>query len=345
VSSPHPPPPGSRPAVLPVVPLGASGLRVSRIGLGLAALGRPGYLNLGHGEDRRDPSVAGMRRQAHAVLDAAHAGGVRYFDAARSYGRAEEFLAAWLRARALDPAALTVGSKWGYTYTAGWQVEAEVHEVKEHSLRRLRGQWAESRRLLGEHLRLYQIHSATLESGVLENQGVLDELGRLRAGGVRIGLSLSGPRQAETLRQARAVVVGGVPLFSAVQATWNLLEPAAGPALAEAAAAGMGVIVKEALANGRLTERNREPGFATRLEALREEAERLGCGVDALALAAVLARPWAHVVLSGAVTAAQLASNLTAAGVAWDGRAEERLAALAEDSREYWEARSRLPWN
>ena len=63
-------------------------------GLGLAALGRPGYINLGHAADlHADYDVAAMEGRAHAVLDAAHAAGVRYFDAARSYGRAEEFLA------------------------------------------------------------------------------------------------------------------------------------------------------------------------------------------------------------------------------------------------------------
>ena len=41
-----------------------------------------------------------MRAHAHAVLDAACDAGVRYFDAARSYGLAEEFLGSWLtRAR------------------------------------------------------------------------------------------------------------------------------------------------------------------------------------------------------------------------------------------------------
>ena len=35
----------------------------------------------------------------------------------------------------------------------------------------------------------------------------------------------------------------------AVQATWNVLEPSAGPALADAHVQGWGVIVKEALAN------------------------------------------------------------------------------------------------
>ncbi|MDQ3949365.1 MAG: aldo/keto reductase, partial [Gemmatimonadota bacterium] len=147
---------------------------MSRIGLGLAALGRPGYQNVGHGADiGPDASVDALRRRSHAVLDAAWAGGVRYVDAARSYGRAEEFLASWIAARGIAPGELTVGSKWGYRYTAGWSARAAVHEVKDHSLGALREQLAESRRHLGAYLRLYQIHSATLESGVLDDAGVL----------------------------------------------------------------------------------------------------------------------------------------------------------------------------
>ena len=44
----------------------------AQIGLGLAALGRPAYINLGHGDDVADPSVEGMERAAHDVLDAAY---------------------------------------------------------------------------------------------------------------------------------------------------------------------------------------------------------------------------------------------------------------------------------
>ena len=127
-------------------------------------------------------------------------------------------------------------------------LDAEVHEVKDHSLATLRRQLAETRERLGEHLDLYQIHSATRESGVLEDASVIDELARLREAGVHIGLSLSGPAQADTLRRALEVERDGRRLFSAVQATWNLLERSAGEALAEAHASGMGVIVKEALA-------------------------------------------------------------------------------------------------
>ena len=53
-------------------------------------------------------------------------------------------------------------SKWGYTYTADWKIEADAHEVKEHSLAVLNRQAEESTSLLGPHLKLYQIHSATL---------------------------------------------------------------------------------------------------------------------------------------------------------------------------------------
>jgi aryl-alcohol dehydrogenase-like predicted oxidoreductase len=128
-----------------------------RIGLGLAALGRPGYLNLGHGADLgRDRSVDSLRRQAHAVLDAAYEGGVRAFDAARSYGRAEEFLGQWLESR--RPEDVTVSSKWGYVYTADWRIDADPPEVKRHDAGTLRGQLAETRERLGDWLALSSDH-------------------------------------------------------------------------------------------------------------------------------------------------------------------------------------------
>lgn len=327
-------------------PLGAGGPPVTPIGLGMAALGRPGYINLGHAGDLGgDYDVERMAARAHAVLDAAWAAGVRAFDTARSYGRGEEFLGQWLRARQIDPAAVTVSSKWGYTYTAGWQVRAAQHEVKEHSLAVLERQWAESQANLGGYLRLYQIHSATLESGVLENSAVLGRLAELRAGGTLVGLSVSGERQAEVIRRALELRADGRPLFAGVQASWNLLDPSAGPALAEAHAAGLGVIVKEALANGRLTGRNTAPSFAAARAALERQAARLGCTLDALALAAALAQPWAGMVLSGASTVAQLRSNLAAPGVAYDDEAAAALAGIAEPPAQYWRTRAGLPWN
>lgn len=326
--------------------LGTTGFSVSRIGLGLAALGRPGYINLGHGADlESDYEIAAMQARAHAVLDAAWNAGIRYFDAARSYGRAEAFLASWLELRQIQPGTVTVGSKWGYTYTADWQVRAETHEIKDHSLATLRRQIRESQAVLGAHLRLFQIHSATLESGVLDDREVLDELARLRASGLKIGLTLTGPKQAETLRRALDVTFNGERLFACVQATWNLLEQSAGTALKEAHDAGLGVIVKEALANGRVTERNNDAAFAPKREALTALAARLGTRIDAIGLAAILAQPWAEVVLSGAANVDQLKSNLTAQAVQWDNEASRLLGTLVESPNDYWSTRARLAWN
>jgi aryl-alcohol dehydrogenase-like predicted oxidoreductase len=314
--------------------LGRSGLRVTRIGLGLAAAGRPGYINVGHrGDLAHGTGVEAMQAAAHALLDAAFAGGIRYLDVARSYGRAEQFLASWLERRALPPGDVTIGSKWGYTYTAGWRVDAKQHEVKDLSVETLRRQLAETRELLGDRLGLYQIHSATIESGVLDDARVMDALAGLRREGLAVGLTVTGPRQSQTIE--RAVELGA---FDAVQATWNLLERSAGPALAAAHRAGMGVIVKEALANGRLTDRGDVPE-------VQRAAARRGVAADVLALSAVLDQPWADVVLSGAAAVEALESNLTATAVEVDADLGHELRGIVRDPTVYWDERAALPWN
>ena len=305
---------------------------MARLGLGLAALGRPGYLNLGHGVELGDDrSVDALRARTHEVLDFAYEQGIRDFDAARSYGRAEEFLGEWLRDRA--PRDAVVGSKWGYVYTAGWEVAADPPEVKHHDRDTFRHQLRQTRKHLGDRLALYQIHSATPESGVLTDDAVLADLADLRREGVAIGLSVSGESQPETIERATRMGV-----FDAVQATWNLYETSAGDALQEAHDRGLAVIVKEALANGRLTDRAAEP-------VLGDLARDVAATVDALALAAVLAQPWADIVLSGAATVETLHSNLRAAEVPWTSELADHLEPLGEESSDYWTARSEMAWN
>lgn len=323
-------------------PLGSTGLFVTPLGLGLAALGRPAYINLGRDRDLgAERSVGSMERRCHHVLDAAYAAGIRYVDAARSYGLAERFLGSWIEARGLAPADLTVGSKWGYRYVGDWRLDAEVHEVKDHSVDHLRRQLEESLANLGVHLDLYQIHSATLESGVLEDRAVLEELAALPDRGLAAGMSVSGPRQADVIRRALELEVDGVSPFSAVQATWNVLEPSAGAALAEARERGWGVIVKEAVANGRLTPHGEGPHRPV-LDGL---AERHEAPVDAVAIAAVLAQPWADVVLSGAVTPAQLHANLRALSVQLEEEDLAELRSVAEPAERYWGVRGSLSWS
>jgi aryl-alcohol dehydrogenase-like predicted oxidoreductase len=326
---------------LPTTTLGVTGLSVTRMGLGLAALGRPAYITLGRDDDFgavRDRVT--MERRCHDMLDAAYAAGIRYVDAARSYGRAEEFLASWLDARAIAPGAITVGSKWGYRYTGGWDMAAAVQETKDHSLAMFREQLPQSTALLGPYLDLYQVHSATLESGVLDDRAVLRALAELGDSGVAVGLTVSGPRQADVVHHALELGAQGVNPFSTVQATWNVLEPSVGPALEEARARGWGVLVKEALANGRLTSRDDH-----RSDALTAVAARHGASIDQVALAAALGQPWADVVLSGAVTRPQLGSNLAAFELTLTGEDWDDLASVAEEPARYWQRRGALPWS
>ncbi|WP_103888060.1 aldo/keto reductase [Actinacidiphila yanglinensis] len=309
------------------------------MGFGLAAVGRPGYIDLGRDQDLPPGrGVDAMRRRTHELLDLAYADGVRHFDAARSYGRSEEFLAQWLDQR--ERPGLVVSSKWGYTYTAGWRVDAETHEVKDHGLGTYERQVAETRALLGDRLDVYQVHSVTPGSPALTDPALHRALVELGAQGVLVGLSTSGPDQAEAIRSALAVTVDGVPLYRSVQATWNPLEPSAGAALAEAHAAGCRVMVKEALANGRLAVP--DPRLDPVLGPLTEAT---GAARDTLALAAALHQPWADVVLSGAATTDQLTSNLRATALTLTADQLATLTELAESPPAYWHHRSELPWN
>jgi len=320
----------------------------AQLGLGLAALGRPGYVTLHHASDlggRYDPAI--MESHAHEVLDAAFDTGIRYIDAARSYGRAEDFVASWLRKREIEPGEIVIASKWGYTYTAGWSPSATQHEVKDHSLAAFERQLAESVERLGRYLSLYQIHSVTAESKTLEDDALIDAIARLRERGIRAGLSVSGAGQDAAIRRSLEVRRDGERVFDSVQATWNLLERGAESALQDAHGAGMKVVVKEALANGRLTHANRDhnEAFFPLVARIRELAESRSTTTETLALAAALARPWADVVLTGAATVGQIQSNTAALEVSYDTELEEQLRSVALESTQYWRARSSFRWN
>ncbi|MFH8369301.1 aldo/keto reductase [Streptomyces sp. NPDC018031] len=307
------------------------------LGLGLAAVGRPAYITGGRAADLPDRSPDALRRRCHALLDLARRLGIRHIDVARSYGRAEEFLADWLRARRPVPRDLFIASKWGYAYTGDWALTARVHEVKDHGLTAFLRQRDETRALLGDDLDLYRVHSLTPDSPALTDPALHRALAAFAAQGVRIGFSTSGPRQADTIRAALEITVDGLPLFTSVQATWNPLDPSAGAALADAHRAGCLVVVKEGLGNGRLTGQE-APGV------LRRIAGELGTGTDAVALAAAFHQPWADVVLSGAATEAQLVSNAEAPAVRLSERHLAALGDLAEPAEAYWRTRAGRAW-
>ncbi|MCJ1707690.1 aldo/keto reductase [Microbacterium sp. VKM Ac-2923] len=304
----------------------------ARLGFGLAAVGRPAYITTDRDDDlgtAADRSVSALRARAHELLDEAWGLGIRYVDVARSYGRAEEFLGDWLAAHPERRSELVIGSKWGYAYVGEWKMDAAVHERKEHSAAMFDRQWPETRAALRSAPDFFLIHSVTPDSAVLSDEAVLERMRGLRVDGVRVGLSTSGPRQADVVRAA--MHLDDSP-FSVVQSTWNLRESSADAALTEAHDAGWTVVIKEALANGELA--RAEAGTD-----LDEAAS--GIDTDLFSLGAALGQPFADIVLSGATTTDHLRRGVGAQVVGVSRAVLERLAVEPAD---YWRRRSERPW-
>lgn len=304
----------------------------ARLGFGLAAVGRPAYITTDREDDLGDPadrSISALRARAHALLDEAWGLGIRYIDAARSYGLAEEFLGGWLAAHPDRRSEVVIGSKWGYAYVGEWKMDAAVHERKQHSAVMFDRQWPETLAALGSPPDIYLIHSVTPDSPALVDVEVLERVRRLRAEGVQVGLSTSGPRQADVVRAAMRL--DDSP-FTVVQSTWNLRESSAGDALVEAHDAGWTVVVKEALANGELASASTGGDVASAAS---------GKAPDLFALGAALSQPFADIVLSGATTLAHLRRGVEAPAVDVDRSVLSQLAAQPSD---YWRRRSERPW-
>jgi len=317
----------------------------------MAALGRPGYINLNRGEifgESDDRTIEKMQSQANQVMDALFASPsstTPWLDCARSYGLSEKFVGEYLRSHQVAPSDVYVSSKWGYTYVASFQVElppGAPHEVKDHSTENFLKQLQETDEYLGEYVDLYQIHSATFESGILTDERAHRALADCKAKrGWKMGLSVSSPKQSDVIQEALQIKVDNERLFDAVQCTYNLFEQAPGPALQKAHDEGVDVIIKEGLANGRVL----------RNKVVQQYATKLSWQPDQLALGCILAQPFQPHVLSGAVTASQLESNLKALNVIeklqenGGSLLKEIMEACVVDSEEYWAERAALAWN
>lgn len=315
----------------------------TKLGLGLAALGRPEYINIGTsiGDNKTE---AAFKQNAYHVLDEAYYGGIRYFDTAPSYGKGEEFLYQWNKERAHKDVVL--GTKWGYTYVADWKIGYQgKHEIKEHSVSKLKEQWEVSKKLLPQ-LKNYQIHSATLESGVLDNEEVLNHLASLKEGyGIRIGITTSGADQSKVLEKATSIDVDGSPLFDSFQVTYNILESSTHPILRQLIASGKSVIIKEALANGRLFPNNVYKHYHNLYSVLTILSDKYQVGPDAIALRFCMDNLRPEIVLSGASSANHFHDNLKVHNFALLSEDIDLLKTHTVPSISYWGERGDLKWN
>lgn len=315
----------------------------TRIGLGLAAIGRPEYINIREHPDE-DKAESSYRQRAVDLLEFAYGQGVRDFDTAASYGKGEQFLKEWYDDKRYPDVRLS--SKWGYTYKANWEIGYQgPHEVKEHSLGKLQEQWSNAADLL-PGLKTYQIHSATFESGVLKNKEVLEELNRIKkTAGIHIGVSVSGANQKDVISAAAKIQVGGRDLFDSFQVTYNILDTSTHMVLRSLLAKGKAVIVKEALANGRLLQNRNFSQYESLYKLMDEIASDHRVGTDAIALRYVMDSLSPTLVLSGASTRQQLISNLKAQSIQLSEEEMTSLKRLHIIPEIYWSERKQLSWN
>ncbi|WP_439131428.1 aldo/keto reductase [Polaribacter sp.] len=313
-----------------------------KLGLGTAALGRPQYINVRQKNvDNSDLEV--FKKESFQVLEDAYNSGVRYFDTAPGYGLAEELVLEWLQTK--NDSSIEIATKWGYTYTANFNPNATTHEVKEHSLSKLNEQWSFSKKLL-PFLKVYQIHSATLETGVLENDEVLQQLAFLKKENhLKIGLTTTGTNQVEVIKKALDVLVDENPLFDVFQVTYNFLEQSLLEVVDELILKNKSIVIKEALANGRIFRNSKYANYAGLYTTLENLANKNNVGIDAIALKYCEQTIPESIILSGASNSNQLSENLKANNFSLTEDDIQRLNSFKVTPKFYWQERKELQWN
>jgi len=192
----------------------------------------------------------------------------------------------------------------------------------------------------------YQIHSTTFETGVLKNEKVLNRLAELKANhGLIIGITVTGANQVEVLKKALDVEVEGVPLFDLFQGTYNVFDQSLAAISKELAAQNKRLVIKEALANGRVFPNEKYPHYANIYRTLQILAEKYEVGLDAIALRFCMDSISPFRVLSGAATQQHLSDNLKANNFKLEATDIEILKKAAISSEEYWKERKLLAWN
>jgi len=285
------------------VALGASGIRVSRVGLGCNNFG-----------SRID------FERARSVVEAALDAGITFFDTADVYGGgggSERMLGELLEGRRDR---VVLATKFGWGSDRGYGSPDGMRDAIAGSLERLRTDYVD----------LYYLHKPDPDTPIGDTLQALDEL--VRAGTVRaLGCSNF---SAEQLAEAeRAATELGTARFTVVQNEYSLLKrDDDADVLPLCRDLGIAYVPYFPLASGLLTgkyRRGEPPPEGTRLAGRQLDDERLarvevlarfaaanGHTILDLAIAALAATPGIATVIAGATSADQVRAN--AAAARWD---------------------------
>lgn len=209
--------------------LGATGLRVSPLGLGTVKFGR------NQGVKYPQAFALPSDQAALALLDLAWDLGVNLLDTAPAYGVSEERLGRLLRQCRRDWVIVTkVGEEFADGVSHFDFSAAATRASVERSLRRLGV----------EALDAVLIHSNGADQAILEQEAVLPTLRELQQAGL-----------VRTVGMSSKTIAGGlqaVERCDLVMVTYNLAHQEELPVIRAAHAAGKGVFIKKGLLSGHL---------------------------------------------------------------------------------------------
>lgn len=265
-------------------PLGATGLRVSPLGLGTVKLGRDQGVKYPSGFTIPDD------RAAAALLVQARELGINLLDTAPAYGTSEQRLGPLLRGQRQD---WVICSKVGEEFENGasWFDFSAAHTrlSVERSLRRLET----------DYLDLVLVHSDGNDLAVLEQTEVYATLAELKREGLIRAFGFSGKTVAGGLK---ALESGDCAMV-----TYNLSEQAERPVLDYAGAHGKGILIKKALASGHACRPAPQGGQASP-RAARPDEDPVRASFEL-----IFAHPAVSSVIVGTITPAHLAHNVATA--------------------------------
>ncbi len=197
-----------------------------------------------------------------------------------------------------------------------------------------------------ESLRIYQIHSAGFDTDVLTDKSVHERLFEIKhVSKALIGITSSGAEQVNTIKKALQIQVNGEDLFDAFQITYNVFDQSLMRIIDELKAKGKTIIIKEALANGRIFPSGDFPHYKQVYDCLETLSAKYSVGFDAVALRFVIDSIKPDKVLSGASTCEQLVENLKVNNFQLTFEEVESLKKLNVPPVSYWSERKRLNWN
>lgn len=212
-------------------PLGATGLRVSPLGLGTVKFGR------NQGVKYPQPFALPSDREALALLDLAWDLGINLLDTAPAYGESEERLGRLLRQCRRDWVIVTKVGEAFHDGVSRFDFSAAATRTSvERSLRRLGVTTLDA----------VLIHSSGADQAILEQEAVLPTLRDLQKAGLVRAVGMSTKTAAGGLR--------AVECCDLVMATYNLRQREELPVIRAAHAAGKGVLIKKGLLSGYLSD-------------------------------------------------------------------------------------------